>query len=57
MFKWLFQFSVEQLPALEQQLQQQEIKLKAAAPDPAQVKKLEATVDKAKKCKFNVFKT
>jgi hypothetical protein len=43
----LFQFSAEQLPALQKQLKQQEEKVRAAAPDPAHVKKLKDAVAKA----------
>ncbi|KAJ9591402.1 hypothetical protein L9F63_002008, partial [Diploptera punctata] len=43
-------FNMEiKLPSLEKQLKQQEERLKAAAPDPVQVKKLESCVNKTKK--------
>jgi hypothetical protein len=43
----LLQFSVEQLPTLQKQLKRQEEKVRAAAPDPAHVKKLTNVVTKA----------
>jgi hypothetical protein len=43
----LFQFSAEQLPTLQEQLKGQEEKVRAAAPDPAHVKKLTNVVTKA----------
>jgi hypothetical protein len=45
--KRLFQFSADQLPTLQKQLKQQEQKVRAAAPDPAHVKKLTDIVVKA----------
>jgi hypothetical protein len=45
--KMLFQFSAEQLPALQEQLKRQEEKVREAAPDPAHVKKLTNIVTKA----------
>jgi hypothetical protein len=41
------QFSVEQLPTLQEQLKRQEEKVRAAAPDPGHVKGLTKVVAKA----------
>jgi len=43
----LLQFSAEQLPTLQEQLERQEEKVRAAAPIPAQVKGLTKAVAKA----------
>jgi hypothetical protein len=43
----LFQLSAEQLPTLQEQLKRQDEKVKAAAPDPAHVRKLTDIVTKA----------
>jgi hypothetical protein len=45
--KKLFQFSADQLPTLKQQMKWQEEKVRAAAPDPAHVRKLTNIVAKA----------
>jgi hypothetical protein len=43
----MLQFSAEQLPTLQEQLERQEEKVIAAAPKPAQVKALTKSVAKA----------
>jgi hypothetical protein len=43
----LLQFSAEQLPTLQEQLNRQEEKVSAAAPNPTHVKALTRTVAKA----------
>jgi hypothetical protein len=43
----MLQFSAEQLPTLQEQLERQEEKVRAAAPKPAQVKALTKSVAKA----------